>query len=80
MFGKNKNEFLRMFEEEHASESGGEKYSNLTIQETIRAFILGFRSQSARYKIVWSVRILCWFLLFGLAVFGVILKARKYFR
>jgi len=76
MFGKKKrNPFLEMFERENA----GDDSENLTIQEKVRLFIKTFPLQSADYKIVWSVRILCWILVLAVAVFGCAVRIKQYF-
>ena len=77
---KDRLSWLRLFEtqpEENAEgDDGGD---GQTIAERIRLFIAAFPYQSARYKTVWAVRILCWALLAAVAVYGVVLRARAYF-
>ena len=82
MFRKKKeSEFLKMFVEvqESSNETETDETKEMTIKEFVTAFILGFKDQSARYKIVWSVRILCWVLILGVAVFGLISEGKKIF-
>lgn len=81
MFGKkNENGFLKMFREvdEAASESN-DATNEMTLKEKVVAFIKCFPYQSPQYKIVWIIRIVCWFLIFGVAIFGTVLRIKKYF-
>ena len=81
MFGKkNENGSLKMFREvdEAASESN-DATNEMTLKEKVVAFIKCFPYQSPQYKIVWIIRIVCWFLIFGVAIFGTVLRIKKYF-
>ncbi len=80
MFGKKReNELLRMFREvdEAAAESNAD--TDMTIQEKVLAFVKCFPFQSPQYKIVWIIRIFLWILVFGVAIFGTVLRLKKYF-
>ncbi len=82
MFGKKKqNEFLKMFSEvnEQASENMDDGTNDMTIKDKVVAFIKCFPYQSPKYKIVWMIRILCWILFLGIGIFGLFLRAKKYF-
>lgn len=80
---KKKSDWLRFFEDGHEGTdrhvSVDEGDENLTLQQSIRLFVRNFPHQSARYKIVWGVRILCWILLCLVALFGTAVRVRKYF-
>lgn len=82
MFGKKKeNDFMKMFREvdEDTSENNDYETNEMTIKEKVMAFIKCFPYQSPQYKIVWIIRIGCWFLVFGVAIFGTVLRIKKYF-
>lgn len=82
MFGKKReNDFLKMFREvdEAASENSEADTSEMTIKEKVISFIKCFPYQSPQYKIVWIIRIVCWFLVLGVAIFGTVLRIKKYF-
>lgn len=72
---KNKLKWLNFFVTEK-NESEDEQ----TLKEKVSEFIRTFKYQSAQYKIVWIIRILCWALIFGVAVFGFFLRIAKYFK
>ena len=79
MFGKkNESELLRMFREVN-EESSKSETDAMTIKENIVSFIKYFPRQSVQYKIVWTIRILCWILLLGIAGFGLILRVKNIF-
>lgn len=81
MFGKKKqNEFLKMFSDvnEQTSENMNDDTNDMTIKEKVIAFIKCFPYQSPQYKIVWMIRIICWILLLGVGIFGLILRVKKY--
>lgn len=81
MFGKKKqNEFLKMFSDvnEQTSENMNDDTNDMTIKEKVIAFIKCFPYQSPQYKIVWMLRIICWILLLGVGIFGLILRVKKY--
>lgn len=79
MFGKkNESELLRMFREVN-EESSKSETDEMTIKEKVVSFIKYFPRQSVQYKIVWTIRILCWILLLGIAGFGLILRVKNIF-
>ena len=79
MFGKkNESELLRMFREVN-EESSKSETDEMTIKEKVVGFIKSFPSRSIQYKIVWTIRILCWSLLLGIAGFGLILRVKNIF-
>lgn len=69
-------DFFRKKENEEPSENGQDE----TLKEIVKNFISNFRHQSAHYKIVWSVRILCWALILAAAVFGAFVRILEYFK
>lgn len=69
-------DFFRKKENDKASENE----QNETLREIVKNFISNFRHQGAQYKIVWSVRILCWALIFAVAVFGALVRILEYFK
>ena len=72
-----KNRWLKFFEDSTATnDDDGEERMLL---ERLRLFISSFPYQSAHYKIVWLVRIVCWLLVAALAVFGAVVKIMHLF-
>lgn len=69
-------DFFRNKENEETHEND----QNKTLKEIIKSFISNFKHQTVQYKIVWSVRILCWILILAAAVFGVFVRTVKYFK
>lgn len=69
-------DFFRNKENEETHENDQIK----TLKEIIKSFISNFKHQTVQYKIVWSVRILCWILILAAAIFGVFVRTVKYFK
>ena len=79
---KKHNSFLQLFEKVQKETEEREKeyeYENLTVKEKLNIFCKNFKFQSAEYKIVWSIRILCWFILGVLACFGAYIGIKDIF-
>lgn len=80
MFGKKyKNEFLKMFEEVNSFSNEDETDKPKLIKDMVKLFIKSFRHQSFQYQLVWSVRILCWLLIFAIFIMGIVIRIKNIF-
>lgn len=68
-----KNKINKVFVNESEAED------DLTVAETIKAFIQSFSKQSASYQVVWVIRIIIWIILFILSLVGIIPLIKKTF-
>lgn len=74
-----KPEWLRFFESQQKNEES-EETESLFLKEKIILFLKTFRHQPAQYKIVWTVRILCWILILGVGICGLMARIITYFK
>lgn len=72
---KRKLEWLKFFENEISNEDD----EQLSTVNRIKRFLGDFKYQSFQYKIVWSIRIMLWIVVIGIAMLGAVHRLAKYF-
>ncbi|MBQ8680330.1 MAG: hypothetical protein IJ530_11280 [Treponema sp.] len=80
---KRKKSWLDIFEDKPDADSrqmADGQDEEWTLKETVRRFIRDFKYKPMQFQIIWTVRILCWIFILGVALFGVVTRITHIFK